>query len=130
MQVNALLDNEVLSMTREIDSSIQATANCMGQVRQPNQAGECQMACCTAHSTWMPSNLSETKAGVLAKVPHETLQARHDSIKLFHVTMAQLDHLADMVRDFQVKEKHVSALSVQDILEQCHKCLLWAQAPW
>ena len=50
LQVNALLDNEVLSMTREIDSTIQATANCMGQVRQPRKAGECHKACCTAHT--------------------------------------------------------------------------------
>eukprot|EP00891_Asterochloris_glomerata_P002553 jgi/Astpho2/2553/fgenesh1_pg.00048_%23_56_t len=105
-QVNALLGNEVLTMTREIDSNIQATANCL-------------------------------------------VQARHDSIKLFQETMAQLDQLADMVRDFQVSEEHVSALPVQGKLKHSRKlpldqppfppsppakqpsrCLLYAQAPW
>ena len=121
LQVNALLDNEVLSMTREIDSTIQATANCMGQVRQPRKAGECYKACCTAHSTQLPSVLSETEAALQVKVPHDALQARHASIKLFQETMAQLDTLADMVRDFQVNEEHVLAPSGQNISEHCHR---------
>ena len=114
LQVNALLDNEVLSMTREIDSSIQATANCMGQVRQPKQTGECHMACCTQYT--LPSVPSKTEAALPGKMPLNALQARHGSIKLFQETMAQLEHLADMVRDFQVNAEHASALSVQDIL--------------
>ena len=79
------------------------------------------MACCTAQSRRLPSVPSMMKAAVLAKGPHNALQARHDSIKLFQETMAQLDHLADMVRDFQVNEKLVSAPSVQDMIGQCHR---------
>ena len=68
-----------------------------------------------------PSVLSETEAALQVKVPHDALQARHDSIKLFQETMAQLDTLADMVRDFQVNEEHVLAPSGQDNLEHCHR---------
>ena len=136
-------------MTREIDSNIQATANCLVQVRQPKKWGVPHgLLHCTPYMTAI--SLKQDIAAVSAKVPHDALQARHDSIKLFQETMAQLDQLADMVRDFQVSEEHVSALPVQGKLKHSRKlpldqppfpppsppakqpsrCLLYAQAPW